>query len=124
MRAMSSRCIQRRTLNTVVRQCLREKTLAPDCLVAVRGGAERDVVMQAGARAALTDPLGPPPDPTALAACIPELAEKLSKRLKLIPQLSLPYTIMGILQDGPALTLRVRVREREISPAVEVRLDR
>ena len=41
--------------------------------------------------------LGPPPDPTALAACIPELAEKVSKLLKLIPQLSLPYTIIGII---------------------------
>lgn len=43
---------------------------------------------------AIPDSLGPPPDPTALAACIPELAEKVSK---LIPQLSLPYTIIGII---------------------------
>jgi hypothetical protein len=46
---------------------------------------------------AIPDSLGPPPDPTALAACIPELAEKVSKLLKLIPQLSLPYTIIGII---------------------------
>lgn len=46
---------------------------------------------------AIPDSLGPPPDPTVLAACIPELAEKVSKLLKLIPQLSLPYTIIGII---------------------------
>ena len=46
---------------------------------------------------AIPDSLGPPPDPTALAACIPELAEKVAKLLRLIPQLSLPYTIIGII---------------------------
>ena len=46
---------------------------------------------------AIPDSLGPPPDPTVLAACIPELSEKISKLLRLIPQLSLPYTIVGIL---------------------------
>jgi hypothetical protein len=46
---------------------------------------------------AIPDSLGPPPDPTAIAACIPELAEKVSKLLRLIPQLSLPYTIIGII---------------------------
>jgi len=46
---------------------------------------------------AIPDSLGPPPDSTALAACIPELAETVSKLLKLIPQLSLPYTIIGII---------------------------
>jgi hypothetical protein len=46
---------------------------------------------------AIPDSLGPPPDPTALAACLPELAEKVAKLLRLIPQLSLPYTIIGII---------------------------
>ena len=46
---------------------------------------------------AIPDSLGPPPDPTVLAACIPELAEKVSKLLRLIPMLSLPYTIIGII---------------------------
>lgn len=46
---------------------------------------------------AIPDSLGPPPDPTVLAACIPELAEKVQKLLRLIPMLSLPYTIRGIL---------------------------
>ena len=46
---------------------------------------------------AIPDSLGPPPDPTVLAACIPELAEKVAKLLRLIPALSLPYTIIGII---------------------------
>jgi hypothetical protein len=46
---------------------------------------------------AIPDTLGPPPDPTVIAACIPELAEKVAKLLKLIPQLSLPFTIIGII---------------------------
>src|SRR5690606_27463272 len=32
-----------------------------------------------------------------IAACIPELAEKVAKLLRLIPQLSLPFTIIGII---------------------------
>jgi len=46
---------------------------------------------------AIPDALGPPPDPTAIAACIPELAEKVNELLRLMPQLSLPYTISGII---------------------------
>lgn len=46
---------------------------------------------------AIPDTLGPPPDPTVIAACIPELAEKVAKLLRLIPQLSLPFTIIGII---------------------------
>jgi len=46
---------------------------------------------------AIPDTIGPPPDPTALAEAIPELAEKVANLLKLIPQLSLPYTIIGIV---------------------------
>ena len=46
---------------------------------------------------AIPDSLGPPPDPTVLAACIPELAEKVNALIKLLPQLSLPYTIIGII---------------------------
>ena len=42
---------------------------------------------------AIPDCFGPPPDPTALANCLPDLAEKLMKLLPLIPQLSLPVTI-------------------------------
>jgi hypothetical protein len=43
------------------------------------------------------DSLGPPPDPTVLAACIPELAEKVNALIRLLPHLSLPYTIIGII---------------------------
>jgi hypothetical protein len=46
---------------------------------------------------AIPDSLGPPPDPTALAACLPDLAEKVSKLLKLIPQLSLPLLIVRLI---------------------------
>jgi hypothetical protein len=46
---------------------------------------------------AIPDTLGPPPDPTALAACLPDLAEKVAKLLKLIPQLSIPLTLIGLI---------------------------
>jgi len=46
---------------------------------------------------AIPDTLGPPPDPTALAACLPDLAEKVNQLLKLIPQLSLPLLIVGLI---------------------------
>lgn len=46
---------------------------------------------------ALPDVLGPPPDPTILAACLPDLAEKVNALLKLLPQISLPYLIRGLL---------------------------
>jgi hypothetical protein len=46
---------------------------------------------------AIPDALGPPPDPTVLAACVPELGAKVSKLLKLVPQLSLPMTIVGLI---------------------------
>ena len=47
---------------------------------------------------AIPDTLGPPPDPTAIAACIPELAQKVAKLVRLIPQVTLPYTLRGILR--------------------------
>ena len=46
---------------------------------------------------AIPDSLGPPPDPTKLAECIPDLAEKIDKLLKLIPQLSIPVLIGGLI---------------------------
>lgn len=46
---------------------------------------------------AIPDSLGPPPDPTAIAKCIPDLAEKAAKLLKLIPQLSVPLLVVGII---------------------------
>ena len=41
--------------------------------------------------------LGPPPDPTVLAACLPELARKVDRLLRLIPQLSLPLLIVRLI---------------------------
>ena len=46
---------------------------------------------------AIPDTLGPPPDPTAIAECMPELAEKVNKLLQLIPMLSLPLMIVGLI---------------------------
>lgn len=42
---------------------------------------------------AIPDALGPPPDPTVLAACLPELGQKLAKLLSLAPQVALPRLI-------------------------------
>jgi hypothetical protein len=46
---------------------------------------------------AIPDALGPPPDPTILAACLPDLAEKLAKLLEMLPQLSLPLLLRQVL---------------------------
>jgi hypothetical protein len=46
---------------------------------------------------AIPDSLGPPPDPTKLAACIPDLAAKANKLLKFIPQLSIPLMVVGLI---------------------------
>ena len=47
---------------------------------------------------AIPDALGPPPDPTVLAACLPELSKKVAKLLRLVPQLSVPAMILGMLR--------------------------
>jgi hypothetical protein len=46
---------------------------------------------------AIPDALGPPPDPSKLAKCMPELAQKASKLLKLVPQLSVPLMVAGLV---------------------------
>jgi hypothetical protein len=46
---------------------------------------------------AIPDALGPPPDPSKLAKCMPDVAKKVSKLLKLIPQLSVPLMIVGLI---------------------------
>jgi hypothetical protein len=46
---------------------------------------------------AIPESFGPPPDPTILAAVIPDLAQKVAKLLKLVPQLSMPFTIVGVI---------------------------
>ena len=75
---------------------------------------------------AIPDMLGPPPDPTVLAACIPELAEKVNALLKLIPQLSLPYTIIGIidlvidtLRQARTQLLQLQAQIQQITGAID-----
>ena len=75
---------------------------------------------------AIPDTLGPPPDPTVLAACIPELAEKVNALLKLIPQLSLPYTIIGIidlvldtLRQARSQLLHLQAQMQQITGAID-----
>jgi len=46
---------------------------------------------------AIPESLGPPPDPTKLVKAIAEMTKKVSKLLRLVPQLSLPYTILGVV---------------------------
>ncbi len=46
---------------------------------------------------AIPDTLGPPPDPSAIAVCLPDLAEKVNKLLRLLPQLSLPLLLIQLL---------------------------
>jgi hypothetical protein len=46
---------------------------------------------------AIPDALGPPPDPSKLAKCMPELAQKAAKLLKLVPQLSVPLMVVGLI---------------------------
>ena len=46
---------------------------------------------------AIPDALGPPPDPSKLAKCLPDVSKKVSKLLKLIPQLSVPLMIVGLI---------------------------
>lgn len=46
---------------------------------------------------AIPDALGPPPDPTVLAACLPDLAKKLNKLLGMLPQVALPRLIRRCL---------------------------
>lgn len=57
---------------------------------------------------AIGDAFGPPPDPSKLASCIPELAEKVGALLKLIPQLSLPLTVIGLIDLLIAVLEQVR----------------
>lgn len=46
---------------------------------------------------AIPEALGPPPDPSKLAKVMPELAQKASKLLKLVPQLSIPLMVVGLI---------------------------
>jgi len=45
----------------------------------------------------IPDALGPPPDLSAIAQLVPDIAEKVDELLPLIPQLSVPVLVAGIL---------------------------
>jgi hypothetical protein len=46
---------------------------------------------------AIPDALGPPPDPSKLGAAVPELAEKVDKLLRLLPQVSVPIMVVRLV---------------------------
>jgi hypothetical protein len=46
---------------------------------------------------AVPESIGPPPDPSALIEALQKLAEKIAKLLRLVPQLSLPLTVVGLI---------------------------
>jgi len=46
---------------------------------------------------AIPEALGPPPDPTVLGSTIPELAEKIDRLLRLLPQVSVPIMVVRLL---------------------------
>ncbi len=46
---------------------------------------------------AIPDALGPPPDPSILTACLPDLAEALNKLLNMLPWVALPRLIRRLL---------------------------
>jgi hypothetical protein len=75
---------------------------------------------------AIPDALGPPPDPSALAACLPELAKKISELLHLMPQLSLPYLVrelIGLVIDALSKTrialVHLQAQMQQILKAVD-----
>ena len=59
---------------------------------------------------AIPESLGPPPDPTKLVSAVVEMTKKVSKLLRLVPQLSLPYTIIGVIDV--ILDALTQVRDR------------
>ncbi len=42
--------------------------------------------------------LGPPPDPSAIAACLPDLKKAVEKLLKMLPQLSVPIMVKRLIE--------------------------
>lgn len=69
---------------------------------------------------AIPDTLGPPPDPTAIAECMPELAEKVSQLLKLIPMLSLPLMIVGLID----LVINTLSQARDVLVHLQTQMER
>jgi hypothetical protein len=75
---------------------------------------------------AIPDMLGPPPDPTVLTACLPDLAKKLNKLLNLLPQVALPRTLaraltlaVETLRTARSQLTYLQAQERHIAGSVE-----
>ena len=75
---------------------------------------------------AIPDTLGPPPDPTVIAACLPDLAEKVQKLLRLLPMLSLPHLIVRLidlvidtLREAREALLHLQQQLQQITGAVD-----
>jgi len=74
---------------------------------------------------------GPPPDPTLLGPALEKLADKTMKLMRLVPQLSVPYTILDIVdlvigelraaqQQLHHLQARLRQMDRALTRAAEL----
>ncbi len=68
---------------------------------------------------AVPETIGPPPDPTALAEALQKVAEKIVGLLRLVPQLSLPFTIVGLVD----LILHTLSEARDILVALQARAE-
>lgn len=75
---------------------------------------------------AVPDTIGPPPDPTALAEALQTVAEKVVDLLRLVPQLSLPFTIVGLvdlilhtLREARDVLVDLRARAEALGAAEE-----
>ena len=68
---------------------------------------------------AVPDTIGPPPDPTALAEALQKVAEKVVGLLRLVPQLSLLFTIVGLVD----LILHPLSEARDVLVALQARAE-
>ncbi len=68
---------------------------------------------------AVPDSIGPPPDPGALIEALQKVAEKVANLLRLVPQLSLPLTIVGLLD----LILHTLSRARDVLVDLQARAE-
>lgn len=68
---------------------------------------------------AIPKALGPPPDPRKLTACVGDLASTLAELLKLVPQLSIPLLIVGLLDTLITLLQGVLAELRAVARLVD-----
>lgn len=59
---------------------------------------------------AIPDCLGPPPDPSKLAACIPDLAKKIDALLQMLPIFSIPVLVAGLIDAVIAALTGLKIR--------------